>query len=243
MGEIPCYMHLFPPDETLPSRQQKLQVKEAVENTNSLAVCIFHAPPPDGEDASATFAERATEIIKETAAGETVEVDVRTLTAPKEEQEAFTFWKVRNGDDGTGYKQKCTATNNAKKLAMFLISCSADGSVERSVRKIMRKLSKKQEDDDNNEDDMSTKAYYAVALLGHARCENSANQMSDTIFGTGRRFEKALESSSEFSSSSSTAGPCTSRLETQVELRGPEEEFDPWVKDLLLRLNVLLSTS
>lgn len=111
---------------------------------------------------------------------------------------------------------------NAKTLTIFLISCSADGSVNRQVRKIMRKIPKT-----GTADGVATNGnshYYAIAALGHARCENSANQMADTIFSTARRFDKLL---------SGLYVSLSSRLETQVELIGPDEEFDPWVRSLL----------
>ena len=111
---------------------------------------------------------------------------------------------------------------NAKTLTIFLISCSADGSVNRQVRKVMRKIPKT-----GTADGVATKGdshYYAIAALGHARCENSANQMADTIFSTARRFDKLL---------SGLYVSLSSRLETQVELMGPDEEFDPWVRSVL----------
>ena len=58
--------------------------------------------------------------------------------------------------------------------------------------------------------------------------ENSANQMSDTIFATARRFDKLMSSSGLFDTSLTW-----NRLETQVELSGPEVDFDPWLKSLI----------
>jgi hypothetical protein len=77
---------------------------------------------------------------------------------------------------------------------------------------------------------------YALAALGHARCENSANQMADTIFGTGRRFDKALSGSGFFQNASGASSCTVPRLETQVELCGPETEFDPWLELLLQKV-------
>jgi hypothetical protein len=56
--------------------------------------------------------------------------------------------------------------------------------------------------------------------------------MGDTIFGTGRRFEKALAGSSIFETL-----PYVPRLETQTELCGPEDEFDPWVMSLVEKIS------
>jgi hypothetical protein len=81
-------------------------------------------------------------------------------------------------------------------------------------------------ENDTNTKDKNYEYYYAVVLLGHARCENSASQMGDVIFGAGRRFEKSLSCSSRFQCT-------TSRLETQVELGDPIHDFDPWIMDLL----------
>jgi len=98
--------------------------------------------------------------------------------------------------------------------------------VNRNVRKIIRKIPK----DVNVKPNNDNKQYlYAIAALGHARCENSANQMADTIFATARRFDKVMSSSGMFVDTSLK----WKRLETQVELNGPEVDFDPWLKSLI----------
>mmetsp|Transcript_48923 Transcript_48923/g.58996 ORF Transcript_48923/g.58996 Transcript_48923/m.58996 type:complete len:209 (+) Transcript_48923:67-693(+) len=180
-------------------------------NVKHLHIYIFHAPLPDGEDASEAYALRASKLITENAA--TTVAFVGSLTP-----EGGPLW-----DDAA---TKIINDEQAINVYLFLISCSADGSVDRSVRKVMRNLKDKsaQLPKDGNQK-APLRNEYSVVLLGHARCENSANQMKDTIFGTGRRFGKAMAVSSHF-----MLRPYVSNLEIQVELTAPEDEFDPWLK-------------
>jgi hypothetical protein len=103
--------------------------------------------------------------------------------------------------------------NDDGLLLLIVISCAADGSIHRLVRKASKRL--------------GGDARFAVALLGHARCDNSAKQMNQTIFGAGRRTEKTL--SNHFAT-------IQDRLETQIELVGPEQDFDPWLESLVSNL-------
>mmetsp|Transcript_23012 Transcript_23012/g.38038 ORF Transcript_23012/g.38038 Transcript_23012/m.38038 type:complete len:230 (-) Transcript_23012:183-872(-) len=122
-------------------------------------------------------------------------------------------------------KLKHDEETEAKKSSiwLFVVSCAADGSVHRNVRKFMRSLKDRDESKSSVTDNNN---FYALALLGHARCDNSSKQMDGTIYGTGRKFDKAL--SAVFSSKITF-----DRCETQAELEGPETLFDPWVKTLL----------
>jgi len=154
----------------------------------------------------------------------------------------------------------------------MLLSCTADGSVNRSVRKILRALSKEKKSPPPataaatargagttiyttaTADDLQPQQQAIVVdqthkthtititgcgLLGHARCDNSAKQMAETIFQSGRKFEKQV---SAYGGGSQTTTTTTTnhmlprilpRLETQVELIGPEVEFDPWLATIL----------
>jgi len=161
------------------------------------SISILRAPPQDGEDASHSFAQLASTLITDNGISR---VHIKTLTVASVEE--------------------LVDTKDEENFVIFIISCAADGSVDRLVRKAIRKL--KEPIKSNGKVD------FAIALLGHARCENSAGQMSDTIFGTGRRFEKSLMTNNIFRTLS-----CVSRLETQVELRSPDEEFDPWMKNII----------
>jgi len=98
--------------------------------------------------------------------------------------------------------QKLSEDSPVDEHSVVVIACSADGSIHRSVRKFMRKNS-----------DFSVRG---VALLGHARCETSAKQMEDTVYGGGNRF----------------ANKAAYVVKTQVELEGPEAKFDPWIEEL-----------
>ena len=100
---------------------------------------------------------------------------------------------------------------------LLIISCGADGSIHRLMRKAVRNLKS------SASGAGGSSAKFAVALLGHARCANSAIQTEQTIFGAGRRIEKTL---------SDHLSKIHDRIETQVELVGPEQEFDPFLESL-----------
>ena len=116
---------------------------------------------------------------------------------------------------------------------IFIISCSADGSVDRIVRKIVRNLRNSTDDNAASEN----KPKVAIALLGHARCENSANQKKDTIFGNGRKFLKAVVGLLNAAACDNSKDELSSveSLEVQVELEGPDSPggFDEWIKRIV----------
>ena len=116
---------------------------------------------------------------------------------------------------------------------IFIISCSADGSVDRIVRKIVRNLRNSTDDNAASEN----KPKVAIALLGHARCENSANQMKDTIFGNGRKFLKAVVGLLKAAAPENSKDELSlvESLEVQVELEGPDSPggFDEWIKRIV----------
>jgi len=176
-----------------------------------LIVNILYSPPPDGDDASSTYTDRAVEYLNSIE-----EVSLGYIGPLKVND---------NADDDGAFPWYIEHHNNtiddAIVITIFLISCSADGSVNRNVRKIMRKIPK-------DTIKPNKQSFFAIAALGHARCENSANQMADTIFATARRFDKVMSSSGMFNTSIKWK-----RLETQVELNGPEVDFDPWLKSLI----------
>ena len=180
-----------------------------------LIVNILYSPPPDGDDASSTYTDRAVEYLtsinKEVSLGY---VGPLKVNDDDNDDRALPWYIEQN------------KTIEDKAITIFLISCSADGSVNRNVRKIMRKIPK---DVNDKSKDNNKQHFYAIAALGHARCENSANQMADTIFATARRFDKVMSSSGLFVDTSLK----WKRIETQVELNGPEIDFDPWLKSLI----------
>ena len=181
-----------------------------------MLVNILYATPPDGDDASLTYATIASDL----CTGQ----DGVTL--------GYVGQLAVNDDDGADLPWCIEADNSHtpenvhQALTVFLVSCTADGSVNRNVRKIMRKLPK------GGAAEVNCARHYAIAALGHARCENSAMQMADTIFGTARRLDKSIAGSGFFDIGPA-APPSLIRLETQVELCGPEKEFDPWFKSLM----------
>jgi hypothetical protein len=121
-----------------------------------------------------------------------------------------------------------TSNSTSPSCTFIIVSCSADGSVNRIVRKILRNLKNQKQTEDEVPPSSSTpqiNGNIAIALLGHARCDNSANQMKDTIFNHGRKFHKCLEVAN------SSRLNVKDRLEVQVELEGPDASggFDEWV--------------
>lgn len=201
-----------------------------------MQVNILYAPSPDGDDASATYASRASEIL---GAEEHIDVSFVGPLAVNDEYSHDTGDSEGKDDaDNNSLPWKFGSNNVATDrhlicLTIFLISCSADGSVDRSVRKIMRMLPKSSASKGKTTTASKSSSRYAIAALGQARCENSANQMGDTIFGTARRFDKAMAKSALFHT---TAVAECERIETQVELAGPEQDFDPWIKTLIKTL-------
>ena len=229
-------------------------------------VNMLYSPPPDvgpgdGDDASQSYALRASEFFLNNSRSNNHGHDTSKITmgyvgplAVNDNDNSDVVglpWCINN-DDNDIASSADTATSTTIDITLFLISCTADGSVNRSVRKITRKLK-----NNNNATTTTTTAgsistAVVVGLLGHARCDNSSKQMADTIFGNnGRKFDKALQQQQQQQSSSTTildeddgsggdennvvspVSLSTTRLETQVELYGPEQDFDPWLEGLL----------
>jgi hypothetical protein len=144
-------------------------------------------------------------------------------------------------------------------LYLFIVSCAADGSVHRSVRQFARSLAhvvKRVDQQDSNSitsggsssNSAGCKNHnrFALTLLGHARCDNSAKQMADTIYSAGTRLEKSLlqvlpsvqrqqqqrQQQQQTMTTSSPINDHIGRCDTQVELEGPEVKFDPWIMTL-----------
>ena len=123
----------------------------------------------------------------------------------------------------------------------IILSCSADGSVDRIVRKLLRSMNsetpKTEEIGCQSEIVQSACTTVigriSIALLGHARCENSAQQMSETIFNNGRKFHQRLllELNAPQRESEKKYWRIEDRLEVQVELESPDDRdgFDDWV--------------
>lgn len=192
-----------------------------------LYVHILYSPLPEektGDDspqpASLDYSQRAARLLGENAnkSSSVTVVSVEPLPADVKQIETLD----RNNQD-----------EREKIFFLFVISCAADGSVHRSVRRFARSLPKKKVESNVV---LSSRCTAALVLLGHARCDNSAKQMEETVYGAGRRLEKALLQSNLFSSSSSFARDDAplKRCETQVELEGPEDKFDEWVSNMLV---------
>jgi|AntRauTorckE5430_2_1112549.scaffolds.fasta_scaffold00596_5 hypothetical protein len=124
------------------------------------------------------------------------------------------------------------ASDDDKCFNIIILSCSADGSVDRVVRKLLRKMkssnitnSSAASDSSEEMPNMEGRTSVAVALLGHARCENSAQQMKDTIYNTGRKFGKQIQEAF-------LGFQFFDTLEVQAELDGPDMPggFDEWLQ-------------
>ena len=103
-------------------------------------------------------------------------------------------------------------------LLVLIISCEADGSVHRDVRKLTRQITASGETSELGR--LQNNHRIVVVLLGHAICHNSANQMESEIFRVGRKLAKLL---------GAETGKGT-LLETQVELESPQVSFDAFMQ-------------
>ena len=127
-----------------------------------------------------------------------------------------------------GREEKPSGDDFNHSVTLYVVSCGPDGSVDRLVRKLARKI----KDDAASLTKPTTKAdgdaddFYrsSLALLGHSVCKTSAEQMHEQVFATGRRLAKVLRQA--------RGCPVVETLETQVELVAPEESFDPWIQRL-----------
>jgi hypothetical protein len=172
----------------------------AVSSTACSYVKVLFAPLPDapvrdGESAALEFAQRASEMLQKGAILDKSKISIEI--APL-----------------TNDINAITALAEDKDLIIFVVSCGADGSIHRDVRKLTRQLNS------SREIQLSQSARLVVALLGHAICHNSANQMESEIFRAGRKLAKGL--------GAEKGGGML--LETQVELESPEATFDPFIQ-------------
>jgi hypothetical protein len=183
-------------------------------------VSVFYAPQPEeSQDSSASyeFANRISTLHgqqqhdNDDADDKKMNITINRLNVDSPDAIVSS-----NGDNKTLEDQ----------ISIFLISCSADGSVDRIVRKLVRSM--KDSETTGEDNPQKQKRYCAIALLGHARCENSAQQMKDTIFTNGRKFQQAIVRKSSKEGVNTDART----LEIQAELEGPGG-FDEWIGECL----------
>mmetsp|Transcript_14718 Transcript_14718/g.16852 ORF Transcript_14718/g.16852 Transcript_14718/m.16852 type:complete len:200 (-) Transcript_14718:147-746(-) len=185
--------------------------------SNLKKIQIYYAPlPEEKEDEGSAALEHS--------------LRAKSMLAEKTGIEAF----IQKFQHLSSFDDKNDNDNLSDTFFIIIISCAADGSIHRSVRKTTKKLlslsAEKKEDNDKvlqQKDDERKKPSFTVILLGHARCENSAKQMNETIYGAGRRIERSL------CNNIFTMHHHVKRLETQVELAGPDLEFDPYLESLI----------
>ena len=193
--------------------------------TVTMKTKVVYAPQadePQESSAAHEYAQRISSLVEDSAdssnASDDVSSNANAIVVERLTLESLDF--LMKGDGG---EDEETIAQH-----IFIISCAADGSVDRIVRKLIRSLK------NSTSGGISTqRPKVAIALLGHARCENSANQMKDTIFGSGRKFCRAVKSLLEVDGDKN-ANDSFSTLEVQVELEGPDAAggFDDWVRKL-----------
>ena len=159
---------------------------------------MLYAPLPDEElpaikSAAFEFSDRARVLLCEATTVGSMHVVREDMT---------TFLELQREDEGM--------------LCLIVISCDADGSVHKNVRKVIRKLST----DPSGETGLGEGNRLVVILLGHAVCSNSAMQTDSEIYRHGRKLAKMLGANK----SDGTL------LEIQVELDSPEDKFDPFIQ-------------
>lgn len=188
-----------------------LQIYHLFRTPSMSGINIYFAPQPDEKPETSAAYEYAQRIISLRIPPNT-EVNLSRLDSDSID----TIPKIENG----------SAMKN-----IFVLSCSADGSMDRAVRKIIRKLKGNDTNDESsciqNELDETGNLVMAIALLGHARCDNSAKQMKETIFSTGRRLIKMMKG--QFLANTFHS------IEVQAELEAPNAVggFDDWARTII----------
>ena len=231
-------------------------------------ICVTYCPQPEEDDDSSAaydFARRATGLaLRGETADDVLESNIlsqierlsvegfenvylRDGWRSKQIDERKDVLKEETFEDGVN---DSSISSSSSILCIFLISCSADGSVDRNIRKLVRSMKNSPKnihsstDDNNNKNNNNNNSsirtmYVATALLGHARCETSAKQMEDTIFNHGRKFHQSLlqrfpsKQEGDAEMGQETIQVLKDHFETHVELEGPDEEggFDTWIQN------------
>lgn len=190
-----------------------------------MSISIFYSPQPDEQDetsAACEYANRASEMLSSKGTGVTIQrLSIDSLDP---------WMNPTNHDADVLLPPSST---------LIIVSCSADGSVDRIVRKILREMKSKATQSTSTGTPSTPSvsntqnSMILVALLGHARCDNSAKMMKDTIFNHGRKFHKCVEAStaSAATTTSSSLYGVHDRIEVQVELEGPDAPggYDEWI--------------
>ncbi len=188
-------------------------------SSNNIQIVFSPLPEERDTDSSAAkeFAQRAEEKFRETTDGDgCFSVEIHHLADWKKDVLVVAPFESSEESDEND------AVNAGNTTVVFLISCGPDGSVHRSVRKTTKWI-KEQEIKTS-----PTSTTTVVALLGHAVCKTSAEQMEDEVYSSGRRLAKSLEKITSPPSTDSMPAP-SPLLETQIELESPEEKFDGWI--------------
>jgi hypothetical protein len=211
-------------------------------------ISVIYCPQPDEQEdisAACEYATHILNIINERYPERTTAPLAWNCACHKLELDSLQFITQVQRSEVTD------CSNLSPSLCILLISCSADGSVHSTARKLARTLKNAQSPITHAKSSIdlipSTENsinrpnnQIAIALLGHARCENSAQQMKDTIFNSGRKLYKSIQHSirmgrKDFESNCFSWYLSEDRLELQVELEGPDAPggFNEWVVKIL----------
>jgi hypothetical protein len=205
------------------------------ENVKKWEDCfVFYAPLPDEKlpavnSAAYEFSQRACGLLRETTTNDPV------IHGPISDEM----------EDGVshmmGFLGEPFHLEFENTLCVLIISCDADGSVHKNVRKFTEELGEYAHDNRDNAIrlDLTEGNQLVVILLGHAVCSNSAMQTESEIYRHGRKLayfllegdnnrddsnyrDKVLQSNI-FNKSEGLL------LEIQVELEDPKDKFDPFI--------------
>ena len=206
------------------------------ENVKKWEDCfVFYAPLPDEKlpavnSAAYEFSQRACGLLRETTTNDPV------IHGPISDEM----------EDGVSYMMGFLGQpfhlEFENTLCVLIISCDADGSVHKNVRKFTEDLEEYAHDNRDNAIrlDLTEGNQLVVILLGHAVCSNSAMQSESEIYRHGRELAYLL-----LEDDNNNPGDNIYRdkihhpnifhksegllLEIQVELEDPKDKFDPFI--------------
>ena len=132
--------------------------------------------------------------------GETASVELATMLAARVSQAQLCADALPDKVGGLAP----APTAEASRLLVAVVTCEADGSVGRNVRKLVRELKARarQQRCHNpgaaelvaTEGSELSGLRCAVIALGRAKCSNSAASTKDTVYASGRLLRQLLES-------------------------------------------------
>lgn len=217
-----------------------MTVKRQERGGKVVCVHIIYSPLPEErnaeESASFAYARRARDRILHEAAAASPSASPDDGDRPA--VEIFLLKDYLSSSVSSPSASPASDRTTTEDVRLLLLSCGRDGSTDRAVRQWTRRLREEEQEAEAGAEETTAAAagasspagkttavpFDAVALLGHAVCRTSSEQMADEIFGPGRKLARRL-----------VASTTADVLEVQVELAGPEEEFDGWLSERVTR--------